>query len=50
MSETGLAQVDNGIPNLSDISADVLVDRNPEQLMRDGYAERVDFVPSKHRT
>ena len=45
MSETGLAQVDNGIPNLSDISADVLVDRNPEQLMRDGYAERVDFVP-----
>ena len=45
MPETGLAQVDNGNPNLSDNSADVLVDRNPEQLMRDGYAEHVAFVP-----
>ena len=47
MSETGFALVDNGIPDSSGISKNVWADRKPEQLIRDGYAERVGFAPSQ---
>ena len=47
MSETGFALVDNGIPSSSGKSKNDWADRKPEQLIRDGYAERVGFAPSQ---
>ena len=50
MSETAYALVDNGSPSSSDLGKNVWDDRTPEQLIEEGYAERVGFAPSHAQT
>ena len=45
MSETAFIQVERNLPKSSNLNKDVWVGADPEELIRDGYAETVDFIP-----
>ena len=47
MSETAFVQLGNNLPKSSNFNKNVWVGADPEELIREGYAEAVDFTPKQ---